>query len=187
MKMIAGLFKKKEQALEAFRDLQSSGFPKREMTMLIRKKVSPPKFRRRASVEEVAFSAVVGALIVGSLGVIFSLFVGVGVISFPGVMPNFEPGNARMILNLTLITFIVSVLIGIIIGAAIRLIISADRTAITDQGVKRGGLLLVVNVDRTQQATAQIVLQKNGAVDVENLTEKWNPEVWSRYKGIEVA
>jgi hypothetical protein len=45
--------------------------------------------------------------------------------------------------------------------------------------------LVVINIDQTQVKSAQNVLENSGAVDIENLTEKWDPSIWSQYKGFE--
>jgi hypothetical protein len=187
MSFTAGLFKKRKQAFTAYQALQETGFTPQDLTFLMRKRMQPPEFQGRASLGEVIQSAGVGGLIAWLLGAIFALLVGTGVIPVTRWLPTFIPGNARMFLNLAIITVVVSTLIGILMGAAVRLIRSADQAAITDQGVKRGGLLLVVNTDDTQKATARLVLQENGAVDVENLTKTWDPAIWSRYKGVEAA
>lgn len=187
MNLFAGLYKKEEQALVAYQALLATGFQEQDLTMLMRKHVIPPEFPKRASFGQVALSATIGAIILGFLGLLFALLIGVGFIKLPELLPSFEPGNSRMILNLAVMMFIVSALIGALIGAAIRLILSADQAAITDKGVKRGGLLLVVNIDPTQQSTTKKVLIENGAVDVENLSEMWDPEVWSRYRGVEIT
>lgn len=185
MEMLAGLYKKEDQALLAYRALLANGFQEQDLTLLVRKEVKPPQFPKSASPRQVAVSAVAGALLFGTLGLILALLIGFGVIALPGLMPNFEPGNVRMTLSLGIALLFVSALIGTLLGAAIRLIRSADQAAITEAGVRRGGLLLVVNVGATRRAAAEKLLQENGAVDIENLSETWDPEVWGRYKRVE--
>jgi hypothetical protein len=97
-----------------------------------------------------------------------------------------ESGNERISLSLGIFVVFLFALTGTLIGAAIRLILSADRVKITSQGISLGGLLLTVNIDPSQQATVNRLLIENGAVDVENLSEMWDPEVWSRYKGADI-
>jgi len=187
MNLVAGLYKTEEQAITAFNALQDVGFQKTDLTLLIRKNVRPPDFPNRASTRDVAAGSFFTALLFGFLGVILVLLVGVGVIPIQQILPSFEVGQTRMIFNLAVTTFFISALIGAIVGAAYKLIRSADKPAITDEGVRRGGLLLVVNVDETQKANAHITLEENGAIDIENLTEKWDTDIWSRYEGVEIA
>ena len=186
MNILAGLYKKEDQAMNAYRALLSAGFDEKDLTMLVRKEVSPQKYPERSSAKDVAISATIGALILGTLGVIMVLLKGLGVVQFSWFLPILEPGNARLTLGLSITVFILSALTGTLIGAAFHLIRSRDQVKITPQGVRRGGLLLAVNIDPTQRDTAKKVLIENGAVNVENLSEMWDQEIWSQYKGVEI-
>ena len=183
---IGGLFKKTEQAEAAFGALKQAGFDKESITMLIRKQVPRPDFKKRPSAGDVFFSAFLGGILLAFVGAIVALLVGTGRIPTPGFMPEFEPGQLRTTTYLAMISFAVSFLIGAILGAAYRLIIAPESPEITSRGVAKGALLVVVNVDDTQKKTARTVLEQSGAVDVENLSQKWDPEVWGRYRGIEL-
>lgn len=185
MNMIAGLYKKKEQAYQAYRALQATGFQKQDLTMLVRKQVRPPDFSDRASAGDLAKSAGIGAIAIGLLGGILGLLVGEGLIPVTRWFPNFEPGTSTALIFLAVSGLVIGAWIGGLLGAVIKLAFSDEQTAITDEGVKHGGLLLVVSTDETQETTAQVVLEENGATDVENLSDTWNREIWSRYKGIE--
>lgn len=182
---VGGLYKGGEQAGAAVNALQEAGFQEQDITMLVRKPVKAPEFESRASASDITRSAGIGALLVGLIGALLALLVGTGMIPIQSLFPNFEPGDMGVTVGLTIITFLVSAVTGAIIGAAIKLISSAEKASITPKGVMRGGLLVVVNVDGTQDETARRVMEQNGAVDVENLTEKWDPDIWSRYKGVE--
>ncbi|HSM24850.1 MAG TPA: hypothetical protein VK856_08320 [Anaerolineaceae bacterium] len=184
MNILAGLYKKEDQALTAYHALLAAGFLEKDLSMLVRKSIKPLDFPKRASVRDVAISAAVTALLFGLMGLLLVLMKSFGVIKLPGLLPNLEPGNVRMTLILGITMFIGGALTGMLIGAAIRLILSQDKAKITALGVRRGGLLLTVNIDPTQQATAKKVLIENGAVDVENLSELWDQEIWSRYKTV---
>lgn len=186
MNILAGLYKKEDQAMNAYRALLSAGFDEKDLTMLIQKEVSPQKYPERSSAKDVAISAAIGALILGTLGVIMVLLKGFGVVQFSWFLPILEPGNVRLTLSLSITVFILSALTGTLIGAAFHLIRSRDQVKITPQGVRRGGLLLAVNIDPTQRDTAKKVLIENGAVNVENLSEMWDQEIWSQYKGVEI-
>jgi hypothetical protein len=185
MNMIAGLYKKREQAFNAYRALHATGFQKQDLTMLVRKQVRPPDFSDRASAGDLARSAGIGAIVIGVLGGILGLLVGEGLIPVARWLPSLETGTSRMVINLAVSGLVIGAWIGGLLGAVTKLTLSDEQTAITDEGVKRGGLLLVVNADETQETTAQVVLEENGAADVENLSDTWDREVWSRYKGIE--
>lgn len=186
MNILAGLYKKEDQALVAYRALLEAGFNEKDLTVLVHKTVRAQKYPKQASVKDVAISAAIGALFFVIIGVVLVLMKGLGVIQVPWLLPRLEPGNEPLTLRLFFIVFILCALTGMLLGAAIRLILSADQAKITAQGVRRGGLLLAVNIDPTQQDTARNLLIRNGAVNVENLSEMWDQEIWSQYKGVEI-
>ena len=186
MNILAGLYKTEDQTIKAYQALLSAGFNEKDLSVLVRKSVEPEEFPKRASAKDVAISASAGALIFGILGLLLVLMVGLGVIELPMLLSNVESGIERVSLSLGILVVFLFALTGTLIGAAIRLIRSTDRVKITSRGISPGGLLLTVNIDPSQQATAKKVLVENGAVDVENLTEMWDPEVWSRYKVTEI-
>lgn len=184
---IGGLYKEEDRARTAVRSLQQAGFPEQEITMLVRKPVKATEIESRASTQDVLRSAVVGASLVGLIGAVLGLLIGIGTIPIQGVVPSFEPGVSSTIVGFTIFTFLISAVTGAIIGAAVELLSSPEKPKITPQGVIRGGLLVVVNVERAQDKTARSVLEDSGAVDVKNLSEKWDPGVWSRYQGYETS
>jgi hypothetical protein len=186
MNLLGGLYKDREGAQAAFGALREAGFQEEDITMLIRKPVRPPEFESRASAKDVVRSAGIGVLIVGPIGVFLALLVGLGVIPIQGIIPSFETGDLGITLTLTLITLFISAVTVAILGVAIRLKSSPEGPEITSKGVKRGGMLIVVSAEETQVATVDRVMKTNGAVDVENLTDKWDPEVWSRYEGAQI-
>lgn len=182
---IGGLYKKRDQAEAAFEILQKAGFGEDDITMLIRKYIRASEFDNRASTRDVGKSALIGALSLGLVGATLALMVGFGNIPVQGFFPNFEPNQASTIIPLTLITSLISAVTGAILGAAYVLSVSSEKAEITKEGIKRGGILMVVNVDKNQTSKARIMLQESGAVDVENLSSKWDPDIWTEYRGVE--
>lgn len=184
--IVGGLYKQEESAIDAVQALQGAGFQEGDITLLVRRRVTAPEFESRASVRDVARNAGLGAILLGLIGAVLAYLVGVGMIQVSGLFPNFESGDSGMILALTIHTFLVSAVTGAILAAALTLAFSSEKAEITPRGVKRGGLLVVVNVDDSQGRKAQNVMEEHGAVDIENLSEELNPDVWTRYKGVQV-
>jgi hypothetical protein len=184
MIFVGGLYKEQEQAVSAYYALREAGFPEDNITVLERKQGNELETERRTSARDVARSAGLGALLLGFVGAILVLLIGVGMLPIPAFLPNLEPGATGMTLGLAVITFFISAVTGAILGAAFKLSFSADKEEeIAEKDVKGGDILIVVNVDESKQTKAQSVMQDSEIVDVENLTEKWDPDIWSRYKG----
>ncbi|MFZ6028661.1 MAG: hypothetical protein ACOYYS_13165 [Chloroflexota bacterium] len=188
MSLIAGLYTTREQASAAYRALQETGFREEDLAMLVRKPITPPEFKRSASLGNVARSALVGALLLGLPAALLAFLVGSGAIPVRQFFPAFDPGQWRLTLSLVAIVSGMCAVTGAILGAAAVLLFSSEKAAITTQGVKRGGLLLVVNAgeDAHKEDIAHVVMESQGAVDVENLTETWDARVWSQYEGVEI-
>jgi hypothetical protein len=44
---------------------------------------------------------------------------------------------------------------------------------------------VVVKADETQKEIAERVMKENGALDSENLTEKWDSNVWEGFREVQ--
>lgn len=182
---IGGLFKKRKDAERANRALQKAGFQPEVISMLVRKPTIGPINRDRVTGPELGISAGIGALIVAVIGGFLGFLVGRGVIVLPGLEPRLVGLTLGFLLSAMLAGIVFGVLTGAILGTAIRLFISNEKVAITPLGIKRGGVLVVVSVNGVQsEESASQVLEENGAIDVENLTEKWDSKVWSRFQEV---
>jgi hypothetical protein len=182
---IGGLFKKRKDAERANRALQKAGFQPEVISMLVRKPTIGPINRDRVTGPELGISAGLGALIVGVIGGFLGFLVGRGVIVLPGLEPRLVGLTLGFLLSSILAGIVFGVLTGAILGTAIRLFISNEKVAITPLGIKRGGVLVVVSVNGVQgDESARHVLEDNGAIDVENLTEKWDSKVWSSFQEV---
>lgn len=181
---IGGLFKQKTQAEQASKALQEAGFSGEEITMWVHKKSVPLNEEHRVSPLEIGLSALLGAVIGGIIATIIGFLIGFGEVIVPGVRPDFSRGPFLEMLGL--FQFVVSgALAGAILGAAFRLLTSRENARITPTGIKRGGVLLVVNADKSQEEVAKRVMKENGALDLENLSEKWDSHVWEGFKQIQ--
>lgn len=178
---IGGLFKKRKQAEQAFKALQEAGFKSEEITILVHKKKVPLNYEHRVSAREIGISAAIGAVVGGVITAIIGLLIGLGKLQIPGLSPDFTRGPDLEMMAFAL--FVVQGgITGAILGVAIRLFTSRENAKITPTGIKRGGVLVVVNADDAQKEIAKRVMNENGALDSENLTEKWDPKVWEGFK-----
>jgi hypothetical protein len=181
---IGGLFKKRKQAEHANKALQEAGFKSDEITMLVHKKKVPLNYEHRVSAQELGISAAIGAAVVGFIAAILGLLIARGVVIIPGFNPDLTSGPYLEIITFALF-LVQGAITGAILGVAIRLFTSRENAKITPTGIKRGGVLVVVNADDTQKEIAERVLRESDALDVENLTEKWDPNVWADFREIQ--
>lgn len=181
---IGGLFKTKEQADQAHHALQAAGFKGEEITMWVHKKAVPLNTEHRVSIKEIGISAVIGAVIAVIITAIVGFLISRSEVFVPGFWPNFSRGPYLEMVAFSLF-LATGALVGAILGVAIRLITSRENARITPTGIKRGGVLVVVNTNDAQEEAAKRVLKENGALDLENLTEKWDKNVWEGFREVQ--
>ncbi|MGE5251304.1 MAG: hypothetical protein ACM3QS_13945 [Bacteroidota bacterium] len=179
---VGGLFKTEENLRLASEGLRKAGFEPGAISVLTRKPKNAPVHSDRAQAPDVARGALIGAGVLAVLAGLLGLLIGLGVVPIPGV----DAATYRISMGFVLTSVLAGVLAGAatgaILGAATRLLFSKDKAAITSRGVKRGGLLLVASVeDSPKEALARQIMEQNGAVDLQNLTEKWDRRVWSDF------
>lgn len=181
---IGGLFKTKEQAVQAYHALQQAGFQNGEITMWMHKEEVPRNYDHRVSALEIGMSALIGAVIVGVITAILGWLISLGGLQIPGFRPDFTRGP--YVEAMAFVLFIAQgAITGAILGVAYRLFTSRRNARITSTGIKRGGVLLAVNADESQTETAKQVMQEHEALDSENLTEKWDSNVWEGFRKVE--
>jgi hypothetical protein len=181
---IGGLFKKRKQADQAYKALQEAGFKSEEITIWVHKKKVPLNYEHRVSAQELGIAAAIGALIVGTIAGFMGLLIARGEIVIPGLRPDFGGGPYLEIIAFALF-LAQGAITGAILAVAIRLLTSRENAEITPTGIKRGGVLLVVKADETQKEIAERVMKENGALDSENLTEKWDSNVWEGFREVQ--
>ena len=181
---IGGLFKKRKQADQAYKALQEAGFQSEEISMWVHKKKVPLNYEHRVSAQELGIAAGIGALVVGIIAGFMGLLIARGVIVIPGLNPDFPGGPYLEVIAFTLF-LAQGAITGAILAVAIRLLTSRENAKITSTGIRRGGLLVVVNADDTQKELAERVLKETGALDLENLTEKWDANVWTGFREVQ--
>ena len=181
---IGGLFKKRKQAEQAYKTLQEAGFKSEEITIWVHKKKVPLNYEHRVSAREIGISAAIGAVVGGVIAALIGLLIGLGELQIPGLSPDFTRGPYLEMMAWAL--FVVQgAITGAILGVAIRLFTSRENAKITPTGIKRGGVLVVANADDSQKETAERVMKESGALDVENLTEKWDSKVWADFREVQ--
>lgn len=181
---IGGLFKQQTQAEHVYKELQQAGFDSKEMTLWMHKENVPLNEDHRVSLLEIGLSALIGGIIGGIIALIIGILIGLGAAYIPGLRPDFSRGPFLEMIGL--FHFVVSGgLAGIILGAAIRLFTSRENARISSTGIHRGGVLLVVNTGDDQKVKAQEIMKANGALDAQNLTEKWDSRVWEGFKEVQ--
>ena len=170
---IGGLFETQEDANRAYEDLQQSGFADDEIHMLIHKPRNKTGRTMEVRVQDIAKNALIGGLIVGLIGGFIGFLAGAGIL--PGTTP-YEP---LLVFAYTVGGLIIGGLIGVILGAASRLLRSQEKAEVMTRQIEKRGVLVTVSVhDSPSEERARRSLEEHHAAEVGNVHEKWDLNVW---------
>jgi hypothetical protein len=179
---IGGLFQTKQHAYEAYRSLEEAGFDNEDIMILSRKRSGVAAFREGVSIKSVAISALIGGVIGIGIAAILGYLIGQGVIEIPAFFPLRDPFFTLNAYGLFLAQGAVT---GAILGVAARLAAAREKPAFVEEGITHGGVILAVNVGEQQSANAREIMEKSGALDLVNLSEKWNSNAWEEFRELQ--
>lgn len=179
---IGGLFQTRKLTYEAYQALREAGFDDEDIMILSRKRSGFYPFREGVSIKSVAISAIIGALIGTGIAAILGYLIGQGVIRIPAFIPSRDPFFTLNAFGLFLAQGAVT---GAILGVAARLAVAREKPVFTHTGITHGGVILAVNVEEHEGKIAGEVMEKAGAIDLVNLSEKWNSNVWEEFKELQ--
>lgn len=178
---IGGLFKSKKTTNRAYWALQSAGIDEENIMILERKR---RKIRESGPIRDVAIAALIGAVIGAGIASILGYMIGQGTIVVPAFRPDFT-SLPSFVIEAYILFLAQGAVTGAILGVAVQLALTRRKPAFTRFGIKRGGMVLAVNTTEGQKKDAKRVMEEAGAVDLADLSEKWNYDVWSNFKQIQ--
>lgn len=180
-KTVVGIFDDMGSAESAVRELESSGISRDDVSIVANKNVEhddTSSYAGKADTEpagasHVAADAGIGAALGGVGGLLLS-FVGLAI---PGVGPVLAIGPIVAALGGAGIGAVA----GGVIGALTESGVPEEDAQYYAEGVRRGQVLVTVHTDESWAEEARQVLDRNGAVDVENRVAEWRQRGWSGY------
>jgi hypothetical protein len=140
--------------------------------------------KREPSIQSIGLGALVGVLILGSIGAILGLLVGMGILHIPSLEPE---GGATVPFEITwqfiatsLFTgLIFGVVTGAILGAAGRMFLWRYRDH-DPKVINKDNVMVAVEADDIRKETkAKLTMKEYGAEKFEEFRDSWNTEVWS--------
>lgn len=177
--LIGGLFPTQESGNLAYEALQNAGFPEVEINMFVHR---PRKRTERAmdvKVQDIGRSAFIGGLIGGGIGGFIGILVGTGTVPMPGLEPGNVDFRAFFLTTSVIGGVIIGGLIGVLLGAASRLLMSREKAEVMTRQIEKRGVLVTVGVSDAQSETrARRVMEEHGAQEIGNPSEKWDLDAW---------
>jgi hypothetical protein len=170
---IGGLFETQENANRAYEALQHSGFADEQIHMFVHKPRNKTIRSMDVQAQDIAKNAFVGGLIVSLIGGLIGFLAGAGIL--PGTIPH----DPLLVFGYAVGGLVVGGLIGVILGAASRLLRSQEKAEVMTRQIEKRGVLVTADVDDSQsQKRVQRILEEHGPIEVGNPHEKWDMDVW---------
>ena len=180
---IAGLFEQEQAADLVIDELQNAGFNQEQFGVLARNRVIQ-KVDWEEDVEEGVIhqeGSKLGASGGATVGGLTGLLLGVGALAIPGIGPALAAGSIATALGTIAAATGLGAVSGGLLGALTSMGISEEDADFYAEGVKRGGILVVVEADDERADFVRTVMKQAGAVDISARRKVWQADGWSGF------
>jgi uncharacterized membrane protein len=183
MKNVVGLFESEAAADRAIKALQEAGFKKNNFSLITRQNSIVQKVDRQEDREKGTIQAEdkLGPVGGAAIGGIAGMLIGVAALAIPGIGPALAAGSIASALGAAAAGAGMGAVAGGLLGTLTSLGISEEEANFYAEGVKRGGILVVVEADEANAPTASQVMRQAGAVEVNVRRETWESTGWNRF------
>lgn len=170
---VVGVFHSLVEAQNAYNELKSSGFSGDDVSFVANKSGLDVNPEESGVDAEVAVDAGIGA----AMGGVGGLLLGFAGLAVPGVGPVLMAGPIIAALG----GAGVGAAAGGLIGALTEGGISEEDAAMYSEGVRRGHVLLAVHASGDRADNASAILDRNGAVNIDDRVISWRKRGWTQY------
>ncbi len=174
---VVGLFDDRNAAQAVVQDLMNEGFSRENISVVA---TDPEgKFQKSSVNDEGSLAgegAVSGATTGAIVGGIFGLLVGVGALAFPAIGLVAAGPLSGLLTGAG-----IGALSGGVLGGLIGLGIPEEHAHTYAEGIRRGGVLVTVQADDLRADRAADIMERDGAVDVEERTAAYRSQGWDKY------
>ena len=172
-KTVIGLFDNLNEARQVVQELIDNGFHSDDIGIVVQHDGEVTTERRGERTSGAAVGAGAGAAL-GGLG---GLLVGLGALTIPGIGPVIAAGPIAT----TLAGAGIGATAGGLIGALTDLGVPEEEAHYYAEGVRRGGALVTVDAADDMADRAADIMQRYGAVDLDERAAQWRQSGWSRF------
>jgi uncharacterized membrane protein len=180
MSTLVGLFDQYSDAEQAVHTLEQYGLDRSRISLVQ---------REGEKLEHENMNAGKGAATGAATGGVIGLLAGLSAIVIPGIGPVLATGAVASALataaGMTAIGTGIGAAAGGLLGALVDLGLPHEEASFYAEGVKRGGVLLTVNVNPDQEDRVKDILRSAGAVDMNTRRQSWENEGWTDFEETE--
>lgn len=181
-KTIVGLFDSINQAQNVVTELTNLGISRDSISLVSRssdqaRMVGADTTDTSSTAEGAGAGAIGGGVLGGTLG----LLVGLGALAIPGIGPVIAAGPLAAALSTAAVGAGIGAAAGGLIGALVGAGVPEEDANVYAEGVRRGGTLVTVTAPDNLANSAYSIMQRAGAVDVNDRATSWRSEGWDRF------
>jgi uncharacterized protein (TIGR02271 family) len=176
-KTVIGLMDNIGEAQSVVKDLVASGIDRNDIGFMANQKHAVPESAQLNEGEgsRAASGALTGAGTGAALGGVAGLALALAPLAIPGIGPILAAGPIAAALTGAGIGAVA----GGLIGGLTNLGVPEEEAHYYAEGVRRGGILVTVAAESDAQAeTAVTVMQRHGAVDIDQRATEWKKQGW---------
>ncbi len=188
-KTIVGLFDSYTEAQHVVQDLMDSGFRRDDISVVANESARGATGARevgeRSKADEGAGAGAVGGTVIGGAA---GLLIGAGLLAIPGIGPVLAAGPLAAAIGTTAATVGAGALgagigaaAGGLLGGLVGAGVPEEDAHFYSEGVRRGGTLVSVSSDDQRATMAHSIMQRHGAVDVDERSAEWRRGGWTRF------
>lgn len=182
-KTVVGLFDTFDAAQDVVQDLVDSGFRRDDISLVAND--AKGEYANYGGDgdgnSQAAEGAGAGAVGGGVLGGVLGLLVGIGALAIPGIGPVLAAGPLAAALGSAAVGAGLGAVTGGLVGALVGAGIPEQDATFYAEGVRRGGALVMVNASDNMARQAYDILQRHGAVDVNERGTQWRQSGWTGF------
>jgi hypothetical protein len=178
MTTVLGLFDTYERADNAVRTLRERGHPESDISVLAREQAIPSACEAPSQKNDpTSAMAGIGAVTGGIGGLSLALFA----LAAPGVGAMLGIGTLGTIIAGGAVGTGAGAGAGGILGALANMNIPHEEAQVYAEGVKRGNILVGVEVSDAQSDATRSIMQDVGALDINATREEWQRSGWKQF------
>jgi hypothetical protein len=175
---LTGLFDRYDDALRAVKDLEASGVPHRNVSIVANNGRGE---HAGAVAADAAADAGAGASIGAAVGGAGGLLAGLGLLAIPGLGPVVAAGWLAATAVGAVGGAVIGGAAGGLVGALAHAGVPEEDAHVYAEGVRRGGTLVTAKVDEPLVSTARTILSDDRTVDIKARRDDYRLEGWSGF------
>ncbi|RUZ78464.1 hypothetical protein EN943_10635 [Mesorhizobium sp. M7A.F.Ca.US.006.01.1.1] len=177
MKTVTGLFDSYDDAADAVRELEATGVPHANISIVANNSDDWYDADRSEAAEDAGAGAGIGAVIGGAGG----LLTGLGVMAIPGIGPVVAAGWLAATATGVVAGALAGGAVGGIVGGLTESGVPENDAHVYAEGVRRGGTLVTAKVDDELIANAEEILGQSRSVDLAERRRAYEADGWTGF------